>query len=174
MDHSQGPLGPGWLVALETSGLGETLRQSLWLYPLVEVLHILGLALLVGSIVAFDLRLIGLHAGLPARALSRLLLPVAVAGFAMVVPTGLLLFVSEATALAGNPAFLVKIGLLVLALANIALFHRGPGRQIHLWGGHRDGYPGGGKPPPAARLAGAASLLLWVGVLAAGRLIAYL
>ncbi|WP_052710422.1 hypothetical protein [Azospirillum thiophilum] len=90
----------------------------------------------------------------------------------MVVPTGLLLFVSEATALAGNPAFLVKIGLLVLALANIALFHRGPGGKS-ISGRASDGIRRR-KPPPAARLAGAASLLLWVGVLAAGRLIAYL
>lgn len=166
MDHSLGPTGPGWLVALETSGLGEALRGSLWLYPLVEVLHILGLALLVGAIVAFDLRLMGLHARLPAEALSRLLLPVAVVGFLLAVPTGMLLFVSEATALARNPVFLVKMGLLVAALGNIGLFHRGAGRRILDWGG-------GGRPPPAARVAGAASLLLWVAVLAAGRLIAY-
>ncbi|AWU96594.1 DUF6644 family protein [Azospirillum ramasamyi] len=166
MDHSQGPTGPGWLVALETSGLGQALRQSLWLYPLVEVLHILGLALLVGAIVAFDLRLMGLRAGLPVEALSRLLLPVAVVGFVLAVPTGMLLFISEATALAGNPAFLIKMVLLVAALANILLFHRGVGRRILDWGG-------GGRPPPAARLAGAASLLLWVAVLASGRLIAY-
>lgn len=166
MDHSQGPTGPAWLVALETSGLGEALRGSLWLYPLVEVLHILGLALLVGAIAAFDVRLMGLHARLPADALSRLLLPVAVAGFVLAVPTGILLFISEATALAGNTAFLVKMGLLVAALANIALFHRGAGRRILDWGG-------GGRPPAAARVAGAASLLLWVAVLAAGRLIAY-
>ncbi len=166
MDHSQGPTGPGWLVALETSGLGEALRGSLWLYPLVEVLHILGLALLVGAVAAFDLRLMGLHARLPAEALSRLLLPVAVVGFVLAVPTGILLFISEATALAGNPAFLVKMGLLIAALANIALFHCGAGRRILDWGG-------GGRPPAAARVAGAASLLLWVAVLAAGRLIAY-
>ena len=166
MDHSQGPAGPGWLVALETSGLGEALRGSLWLYPLVEVLHILGLALLVGAIAAFDLRLMGLHARLPAEALSRLLLPVAVVGFVLAVPTGLLLFISEATALARNPVFLIKMGLLIAALGNIALFHRGAGRRILDWGG-------GGRPPPAARVAGAASLLLWVAVLAAGRLIAY-
>nr|WP_295834949.1 hypothetical protein [uncultured Azospirillum sp.] len=167
MDHSLGPVGPAWLVALETSGLGDTLRQSLWLYPLVEVLHILGLALLVGSIAAFDLRLMGLHAGLPAGALSRLLLPVAVVGFVLVVPTGILLFISEATALARNPAFLVKMGLMLAALGNIALFHRGAGRRVAGWGG-------GGRPPPAARAAGAVSLLLWIAVLASGRLIAYL
>ncbi|MBP2299211.1 hypothetical protein [Azospirillum picis] len=165
MDHGQGPAGPGWLVALETSGLGEALRQSVWVYPLVEVLHILGLALLVGAVAAFDLRLLGVGCRLPASPLSRLLLPVAATGLALTVPTGTLLFISEATALAANPAFLAKMALLVLALANIALFHHGAGRTIAAWDG---------RPPPMARVAGAVSLALWVGVLALGRLIAYL
>lgn len=167
MDHDQGPIGPGWLVALETSAFGDSLRQSLWLYPLVEVAHILGFALLVGAIVAFDLRLMGARAFLPAGALSRLLLPVAAAGFTLAVPTGLLLFITEATSLSGNPAFLAKMALLALALLNIAVFHRGAGRSIAVWGA-------GGPPSRAARLAGAASLLLWVAVLGCGRLIAYL
>lgn len=167
MDHSQVPVGPGWLVALEMSAPAEALRQSVWLYPLVEVLHILGLALLVGAITAFDLRLMGVGCRLPAAALSRLLLPVAVTGFALAVPSGGLLFVTEATALAVNPAFLTKMGLLVLALANIAVFHSGAGRRIAGWGA-------GGTPPPAARIAGAASLVLWVAILALGRMIAYL
>ncbi|SMH30818.1 hypothetical protein [Azospirillum agricola] len=165
MDHDQGPVGPGWLVALEGSGLGDGLRQSLWLYPLVEVAHILGFALLVGSIVAFDFRLMGARAFLPAAGLSRLLLPVAVTGFALAVPTGVLLFVTEATSLWRNPAFLAKMALLLLALANIAAFHRGAGRDIAAWGG--------GRPSPAARFAGAASLVLWIAVLTCGRLIAY-
>lgn len=167
MDHDQGPVGPGWLVALETSPLGETLRQSIWLYPLVEIAHILGLALLVGSIVAFDLRLMGARAPLlPADALSRLLLPVAVAGFALAVPTGLLLFTAEATALVRNPAFLAKMALLVLALVNIAVFHSRAGHRMAVWSL-------ADRPPRAARFAGAASLTLWVAVLACGRLIAY-
>lgn len=167
MDHGQGPTGPGWLVALETSPLGDALRQSLWLYPLVEVMHILGLALLVGSIVAFDLRLLGARAPLlPADALSRLLLPVAVTGFALTVPTGLLLFTAEATALIGNPAFLLKMALLALALANIAVFHSRAGRRMTVWSL-------ADRPPLAARLAGAASLTLWIAILACGRLIAY-
>ncbi|MBP2314043.1 DUF6644 family protein [Azospirillum soli] len=167
MDHDQGPTGPGWLVALETSPLGDTLRQSIWLYPLVEIAHILGLALLVGSIVAFDLRLMGARAPLlPADALSRLLLPISVTGFALAVPTGILLFIAEATALVRNPAFLVKMALLVLALVNIAVFHSLAGHAMAAWSL-------ADRPPRAARLAGAASLTLWVAILACGRLIAY-
>lgn len=168
MDHDLAPTGPGWLVALETSGLGESLRQSVWLYPLVEITHILGFALLVGSILAFDLRLIGVRAPLlPTDALARLLLPVAVTGFALAVPTGLLLFTTEATALAGNPAFLAKLVLIGLALLNILAFHGLAGRRMAEWSL-------ADRPPPGARFAGAASLALWVGVLACGRLIAYL
>jgi len=167
MDHDHGPAGPGWLAALETSPLGDTLRQSLWLYPLVEVAHILGLALLVGAIVAFDLRLLGVRAPLlPADALSRLLLPVAVTGFALTIPTGILLFVTEATALIGNPAFLLKMTLLVLALVNIAVFHSRAGHRMANW-------TVDDRPPQAARFAGAASLALWIAILACGRLIAY-
>ncbi|MBP2290862.1 DUF6644 family protein [Azospirillum rugosum] len=167
MDHDQGPVGSGWLVALETSGLGDAMRQSVWLYPLVEVLHILGFALLVGSILAFDLRLLGVRAPLlPAEALARLLLPVAVTGFALAVPTGLLLFTTEATSLVRNGMFLAKMALLALALVNIVLFHKGAGRRMAAWGV-------ADRPPPAARFAGAASLGLWVAVLVCGRLIAY-
>lgn len=167
MDHDLGPTGPGWLVALETSGLGESLRQSLWLYPLVEIAHILGFALLVGSIIAFDLRLMGVRAPLlPVDALSRLLLPVAVAGFALAVPAGVLLFVTEATALARNPAFLAKLGLIGLALLNILAFHGLAGRRMADW-------CLSDRPPAGARFAGVASLALWVAVLACGRLIAY-
>ena len=167
MDHDQGPAGNGWLAALESSGLGDTLRQSVWLYPLVEVVHNLGFALLVGAILAFDLRLLGVRsARLPADALSRLLLPVAVTGFALAVPTGVLLFVTEATSLVRNPMFLAKMALIILALANIAAFHSHVGRHMAAWSDAE-------RPPRAARLAGAASLTLWIGVLACGRLIAY-
>ena len=167
MDHDQGPTGSGWLAALESSGLGETLRQSVWLYPLVEIAHILGFALLVGAILAFDLRLLGVRsARLPAEALSRLLLPVAVTGFALAVPAGILLFVTEATSLIRNPMFLAKMALIALALANIAVFHSRVGQRMAAWSDAE-------HPPGAARVAGAASLTLWIGVLACGRLIAY-
>jgi hypothetical protein len=165
MDHDLGPVGPGWLVTLESSPLAEALRGLIWLYPLVEVTHILGFALMVGAIAAFDLRLWGIGLRLSADALARLLLPVALTGFALAAPSGVLLFVTEATALAANPAFQIKLALLALALANIAAFHRGSGARIGAWTGSR--------PPVAARLAGGLSLALWTGVLIAGRLIAY-
>lgn len=155
----------GWLVALEESGVGSAMRSSLWLFPAVEIVHILGFALLVGAIAAYDLRLIRGHAAVAAEPLGRVLLPVAAAGLAIAVPAGLLLFTSEATAFAVNPAFWAKMALLALGLANIAVFHLGVGRSVGWWPARR--------PPMAARVAGAVSLACWIGVLTCGRLIAY-
>lgn len=155
----------GLLAAVEASPVGQAMRSSLWLFPAVEVLHILGFSLLVGAIAAYDLRLLAARPLLPADHLGRLLLPVAVTGFLIAVPAGLLLFTSEATAFAANPMFWAKMGLLVLALLNIVVFHNGIGRRMVSWADIR--------PPLAARVAGAVSLLAWIGVLICGRLIAY-
>jgi putative flippase GtrA len=107
--------GPAWLVALEGSGLGHSLRSSLWLYPLVETLHILGFALLVGSIVAFDLRLISAPRGFDVEGWVRLLIPISASGLILAMAMGFLLFTTEATAYVRNPLFLAKMALLVLA-----------------------------------------------------------
>ncbi|WP_247887226.1 hypothetical protein [Azospirillum sp. SYSU D00513] len=176
MEHGHGPgmmpatgdAGSGWLAWLQGSPLGVAMRESLWLYPAVEILHILGFVLLVGAVIGFDLRLAGWRGrGLPADGLARLLLPLSVAGFVLAVMSGLALFTVEATAYVRNPAFLAKLALVALALLNILAFHGGAGRRISCWGTDP-------SPPPAARLAGIASLLLWVAALAAGRLIAYM
>jgi hypothetical protein len=171
MEHTPAALpatgGGGWLGALQTSPIGVAMRESLWLYPVVEVVHIIGFALLVGAIVAFDLRLMGVRgASLPADVLSRLLLPLSVTGFLLAAPSGALLFTAEATAYVRNPAFLLKLVLIGLALLNILLFHSLIGRRMAGWSAVT-------PPPLAARIAGVASLALWIGALAAGRLIAY-
>lgn len=166
MEH-QHPAGGavGLLEAVERSPVGEAMRSSLWLFPAVETLHILGFALLIGSIAAYDLRLLMARPLLPADHLGRLLLPVAVTGFLIAAPAGLLLFTSEATAFAENPMFLAKMALLAAGLVNIVVFHNGIGRRMESWADLR--------PPPAARVAGAVSLVAWIGVVICGRLIAY-
>lgn len=163
-DHLPGA-GDGWLAAIEHSAVGEAMRSSLWLFPMVEIAHILGFCLLFGAIVAYDLRLLGVRLVLPADQVGRLLLPVAVTGFLLAVPAGLLLFTSEATAFAANTMFWVKMGLLAAALANVAVFHWGVGRRLVGWADV--------PPPAAARVAGFVSLVAWTGVVASGRLIAY-
>lgn len=151
---------PAWLAAIEASALAQTLRNSLWLYPVIETLHILGFTTLVGSIIAYDLRVVSGHGELNLPVWNRLVLPVAQAGFLLALPMGLLLFSVEATAYAANPSFRLKMILLVAALGNVLLYHwlaRG----------------GAMRPSPGLRVLAAASLLLWVGVLVCGRMIAY-
>jgi hypothetical protein len=165
MEHAAAS-GPEWLSTVELSAVGQAMRQSTWLYPLVETAHILGFVILVGTIMLFDLRLLGLGRSLPIDRLAGFILPIPAFGFLLALATGALLFVTEATAYARNPLFLVKLGLIALGLLNILYFHLGPYRTIDLW------HPA--KPVPAtARLSGLLSLTLWFAVIISGRLIAY-
>jgi len=156
-----GPIG-----AIEASGLGQAMRQSLWLYPIVEIVHIVGLALLFGSIVVFDLRLLGFTREVSVRRLSRHVLPWTAASFILIVPSGLAMFVAHASDFIANPVFALKIGLIFAAGINAAVFHTSVFRNA-------SGWDFGPLPPPAARLAGGLSLLLWISVIACGRLLAY-
>ncbi|HZH28487.1 MAG TPA: DUF6644 family protein [Azospirillaceae bacterium] len=155
----------GWLSAIQASGLGEALRGSLWLYPLVEVVHVLASAILVGSILVYDLRVLGMGRAVPVAALARLALPASAGALAAAVITGAALFTAEATAYAANPAFLAKLGLIALGMVNVAWTHAGPMRGVDRWDTHA---------PAAARIGAGISLAVWTGTAAAGRLIAYL
>lgn len=161
------PAGPAWLVALETSGFAAAMRHWLWLYPAVEILHILGFVLLVGAAVMFDLRLLGVSRRLPVTDLARHLLPWSRAGLLLVVPSGGAMFAAHATEWVANPAFWLKLGLIALAGLNAWAFHRGVFRSAAAWDRHA-------PAPGRARAAAVLSLALWAGVLACGRLLAYL
>src|SRR5262245_65613127 len=102
------------------------MRQWLWLYPIVEILHILGFVVLVGSAAMFDLRLLGFSRQLPVTGMERHLLPWARLSVLVILPTGALLFVAHATEFAGNPPFRLKLPWLALAAVNAALFHLRP------------------------------------------------
>lgn len=138
--------------------LAEFIRTSPWAYPSLEIVHLVGLGLVFGTLWLVELRLLGIGRRLEVGALAATALPWNLIGFALSVISGLLLFASRAGELIANRAFLLKMGLIALAGVNAALLHtRGaldPGR-------------------PGTRVQAAASLLLWVGVIAAGRLIAY-
>jgi len=166
MEHATGDA-PQWALALQDSALGQTMRQSLLLYPVVEIFHLLSIATLVGSILALDLRLMGVRTLLPARLLARHLLTMTVVGFCGAVLSGAMLFATEAASLYFNPAFRLKIVLILLAGLNAAVFHLGPWRGV-------EGWNTGVRPPGLARLGGGLSMALWIGVLCCGRLIAYL
>lgn len=156
----------GVIGALESMPLAVAMRHELWLYPAVEILHIIGFVILVGSICVLDLRLLGLSRTLPVTALSRHVLPWTFAAFALILPTGLLMFSAHASDFVTNRAFQIKLLLIMSAAINAGLFHSGVKRTVALW--DRDAVP-----PARARLHAAASLLLWFGVITCGRLLAY-
>lgn len=148
------------MQALEGSGLGRAARSSSWIYPLANLAHVLGAALLVGAITAFDVKV--LRRGHGIALVAGATVPIAAAGLALQLASGVVLLAPEATALWRNPAFLFKTSVLVLGLANVALVHRLYGRFL------REGGPVDGLRPLAAF-----SLIAWVLVLLAGRAIAY-
>ncbi|UZK66080.1 DUF6644 family protein [Sphingomonas sp. M1-B02] len=144
---------------LDSTGLNAWASGSAWAYPLANSIHLLGLVMLVGGIAVVDLRLAGLWTRLPARELSRALTPVAIAGLAILVASGTILFAADATALASSATFHRKLVLIGLALANAALFR-------WLW-------KRGAMPAALVRALAVSSLLLWLAVGTLGRLIAY-
>lgn len=153
---------------LEQTSVGAAVRQSLWLFPVIETVHLLGMTALLGTIGALDLRLLGWALSRETvSSLARRLLPFAWAAFAVQVLTGLLLFSSEAVKLSTNPAFRWKLLLLGLAGAHALLFQRTLSRDAEAW-------DRGGEPPLRAKIAGFVSLLLWTGVVAAGRFIGFM
>jgi hypothetical protein len=153
-----------WLARTEWS---IALHESLWLYPIVEATHVWTLALFVGFAALLDLRLLGVAMkSVPVSELTQRLLPWMIGGFLLMVTTGLLLFYAIPVRTYQSVFFRLKVILLVLAGVNVWVFHSGVWRRVAEW--DRDPVP-----PKRARVAGALSLLLWVGVIFAGRMIAY-
>jgi hypothetical protein len=160
-------VGPELLVWLESSEFAAAMRQWLWLYPIVEIVHITGIALLVGSIAMFDLRVLGISRSLPLDGLARHLLPWSLAGFVVIVLSGSMMFSAHATEFWSNPAFAAKMALIALAGLNVLWFHFGALRNVT-----RNNISG--AAPAAARFAAGLSLVVWIGVICCGRLLAYL
>jgi hypothetical protein len=162
--------GAGPLGALEASALGQAMREWLWLYPSVEVVHIVGIALLFGSIAVLDLRLLGFSRRLSVKRLGAHVLPWTAASFLLIVPSGLAMFTAHATEFIQSDVFVLKMLLIMAAGLNAALFHAITFRTADVWDAEEMRRL---PPPPSARLAGALSLLLWIAVIACGRLLAY-
>ncbi|MGH8670123.1 MAG: DUF6644 family protein [Burkholderiales bacterium] len=156
----------GALGALEASGLGRAMREWLWLYPGVEIVHIAGIGLLFGSIAVLDLRLLGFSRSIPARRLARHVLPWTVGSLLLIVPSGLLMFTAHASDFIASPVFLIKMGLILAAALNAGVFHT-------LVFSKGDAWDVVAAPPAAARFSAAISLLVWIAVIACGRLLAY-
>ncbi|MBM3812982.1 MAG: hypothetical protein FJW20_15280 [Acidimicrobiia bacterium] len=152
---------------LENTAGSVAIRESILFYPLVETTHVLTLCLFLGMIALLDLRLLGAALRrVPVSEVAGRLLPVAFAGFALMVVSGLLLFYSGPLRAYQNIFFRVKMAMLVLAGLNALLFHLTIYKRVAAW--DLDA-----SPPVRAKLAGALSLVLWSGVVVCGRMQAY-
>jgi hypothetical protein len=134
------------------------LASHSWAYPALEVVHLIGLALLLGNLVLVELRIWGAGPRLDAEALARLALPLVLGGFALMALSGLLMFATQPGELLANRPFVIKLLLVTLAGCNAVAFH--------LRGGLR-------RADALARAQTALSLGLWVGAIICGRWIAY-
>lgn len=145
--------------------LGVAVAQD-W-FPKVECVHVIALALVVGTIFLVDTRLLGLTSTrLSFRQISSRLLPWTWGGFILAALTGFMLFSSNAVAYYGNGAFRLKLILMILVALNMLYFELVTFRNVAAW-------DTSAKPPLAARLAGALSLALWCGVIMTGRWIGF-
>ena len=153
-----------WLASTPGS---IALHESVWGYPIVESVHVLGLCLFLGLMVMIDLRLLGATMRKsPVSEVAARLMPWTVAGFAVMVVSGALLFYGIPVRTYQNIFFRIKVALLILSGVNAWVFHSTVYRKVAVW----DLDP---IPPKAARIAGGLSLLFWAGIVVAGRMIAY-
>jgi hypothetical protein len=152
---------------LNNSHWGTAIRESLWLFPIIETVHVLGIVLLVGTVAIVDLRLLGLAMkNEPVSQVAGQLLPLTWIGCAIMFVSGFLLFLAEASTSYGNTAFRIKLLLLALAGLNPLIFHSTIYKRVSEWDLAI-------TTPKAARAAAICSLSLWSGIIIAGRAIAY-
>ena len=151
-----------WLRSFTSVG---SFMQLHWSWPAVESAHFIGLTLLLGSIAAWDLRLLGVLKDVPVAAFHKLV-PFAVLGFSINVTSGAMFLMTFPDQYIYNPAFHLKVLCLILAGLNVLLFYLTNFRHIARLGP-------GGQPSLLVRLSGAVSLGLWVTVIVCGRMITF-
>lgn len=139
--------------------LFEPLRTHAYAYPTLEAIHIVGIALLLGNLVLLECRVWRAGKAIPVADLARLTLLLSIGGFGLAALSGILMFITQAGDLIGNRAFVIKMGLLMLAACNAAWFHA------------RDSLV---KLDAMAKIQTLASSIIWVAVIFCGRWIAYL
>jgi len=156
------------LAWLEGSALGATLRGlGVWTYGVLNLVHILGVATLFGSVLAIDLRLLGFWRGVPLGALATPTVSLAAVGFAIAALSGVCLISVNATEYAGNPFLLIKFPAIALGLANVLALHFVPGWR------QRNVREPGARDRVQLGMAGAVSLACWITAVGAGRMIGY-
>jgi hypothetical protein len=155
------------LKALEASGLATKIRDSVFLFPMIESTHVIGLALVFGTIAIIDLRLLGIAS--TQRSFQRMasdILKWTWAAFALTVLTGSLMFITNASVYYHNAFFRTKMLLLVLTGINMLFFELTAGRTIHSW-------DTASSAPRAGKAVAALSLAMWIGIICMGRLIGF-
>lgn len=155
------------MAALEATALARELRDSVWVYPLVNAGHLAGVALLVGSILPLDLRLLGAWRSVALAPLWQVLTRTAAAGLILAITFGFLLFATRATEYIASGFFVAKMAIVVVATANAVSLHvlkplRVEGTSM-----------AAGSPPGSARIAAGVSLFGWLAALTLGRLVGY-
>ena len=154
-------------VWLQHSATGQFMQNSLWPFPVVETIHIIGIVVLVGSVTILDLRLLGLMLMRePVSALTRRIMPWAWAGFSIQIVSGFLLFATEPEKLYTSIPFRLKMLMIALVGVNALLFHGLVYRDVKSWDSAAD-------TPLGAKVSGGFSILLWLGIITAGRWIAF-
>ena len=153
---------------LEGSALGHVMRESgVWTYGIVNLVHILGVCCLFGSVLILDLRLIGLWRNVGLSAISEPAVPVAVVGFAVAAASGVCLLATKATEYAGNPFMYIKFPAIALGLVNVAVLTR-----LSAWR-DRARRELSKRERSQLAVAGGISLLCWITAITAGRMIGY-
>jgi uncharacterized protein DUF6644 len=160
-----------WLFHLceqiEATSLGVFVRESIWGFPILVGIHIVGLVFSVGIVVWLDLRLLGFSmTGVPVSRVYRRLMPLAFVGFGVMLLSGATIFTGFATSAYKNPYFRAKLIALALAGVNALVYHTNIERRIEKW----DREP---APPVPARMAGIISIVAWTTVILAGRMMSY-
>jgi type III secretory pathway component EscS len=154
------------LTRLQDLSLPTQIRESDWMFPTIETVHVFALVLVVGTIMTVDLRLLGVaNKERPFSQVAAEMLPWTWTAFAVAALAGMLMFSSKALTYYGNIPFRLKMVCLLLAGVNMVMFHWLGTRHLEAWDR--------GRPPRAAKLAGGASLLLWTTIVAAGRWIGF-
>ncbi len=155
------------LQALQDTNFATAIREGEFLFPWIECVHVLALTLVIGSIAVVDLRLIGLASRDRGVAeITAAVLPITWTAFVCAAITGMLLFSSNASAYGSNLYFRIKMALIVLAGINMGVYHLSLSLGAERWRTAE-------ATPRRARVVGALSLCLWLGVVAAGRWIGF-
>jgi hypothetical protein len=152
-------------VTLRTTPVGAWVRHSVWAWPVLESLHFMGMAVLIGTIGLFDLRLLGFARGVPYAALHRLI-PLGIAAYTLNVVTGLCFLSGTPDQYLFNAAFRFKVTFMAVAGLNVLFFYTRVFRRLQQLAPDT-------PPPIGARIAGAVSLTMWIGVMSAGRLLTF-